>query len=61
MEVIIRVFALEYHLLHVGLKVWETKPAIWLTQQKIPDNDQPRLGTGHGGKFMIFDIDTIDI
>ena len=61
MELIIRVFAHEHHLLHVGSKVWETKPAVWLTQQQMPLDDQARSGTGHGGKFMIFDIDTIDI
>ena len=44
-----------------GVTLWETKPAVWLTQQQIPDNDQACSGTGHGGKFMIFDIDTIDI
>ncbi|DBA82247.1 TPA: hypothetical protein ACH3X2_000518 [Trebouxia sp. C0005] len=27
----------------------------------MPLDDQARSGTGHGGKFMIFDIDTIDI
>ena len=42
MELIIRMFALEHHLLHVGLKVWETKPAVWLTQSQMPDNDQAR-------------------
>ena len=61
MELIIRVFALENHLLHVGLKVWETRPAVWLTQQQMPHNDHARSRTGHGGNFMMFDIDTIDI
>ena len=52
MGLIIRVFALQHHLLHVGLKVWETRPGVWLNQQQMPDNEPGRLGTGNGGKNL---------
>ena len=56
-----RIFDLDRHANHVVVKVWETKPAVWLKQNQVPADDQARSGSGHGGTFMIFDEDTISI
>ena len=56
-----RIFELDRHANHVAIKVWETKPAVWLKQNQVPADDQARSGSGHGGKFMIFDEETIGI
>ena len=61
MELVVCIFALPQHSNHVGIKVWQTKPAVWLRQNQMPATDQARSGTGHGGKYMIFDIHTIDV
>ena len=55
------IFALPEHANHVGIKVWQTKPAVWLRQDQMPANDHGRSGAGHGGTFMIFDLPTIYI
>jgi len=34
---------------------------VWLRQNQMPATDQARSGTGHGGRYMIFDIHTIDV
>jgi len=61
MELVVCIFALPQHSNHAGIKVWQTKPAVWLRQNQMPATDQARSGTGHGGKYMIFDIHTIDV
>ncbi len=62
-SIIQSIFALPEHSTkhHVGIRVWQTKPAVWLTQNQMPANDQSRSGTGHGGTFMIFDLPTIQL
>ena len=61
MKLVVCIFALPQHSTHAGIKVWQTKPAVWLCQNQMPATDQARSGTGHGGKYMIFDIHTIDV
>ena len=56
-----RIFDLSRHSGHVAIKVWETKPAVWLKRDQVPASDQARSGSGHGGKYMIFDEATIEI
>ena len=62
-SIIQNIFALPEHSTkhHVGIKVWQTKPAVWLTQNQMPADDQSHSGTGHGGTFMIFDLPTIKL
>ena len=55
------IFALPEHENHVGIKVWQTKPAVWLRQHQMPATDQRRSGAGHGGTFTIFDLPTMNI
>ena len=61
MGLISQIFALPRHAAHVGIKVWETKPAVWLQPHQMLANDHDCSGTGHGGKFMIFSLQTIEI
>ncbi|KAL3148791.1 hypothetical protein ABBQ38_014199 [Trebouxia sp. C0009 RCD-2024] len=61
MQLIGRIFDMDKHANHVAIKVWETKPAVWLKQNQVPATDEARSGSGHGGKFMIFDEATIEI
>ena len=58
MRLIGKVFAA--HSGHVGIKVWQKAPAVWLKAHQIPTDDAHRRGTGHGGEYFIFDLDTID-
>ncbi|KAL3153215.1 hypothetical protein ABBQ38_011965 [Trebouxia sp. C0009 RCD-2024] len=60
-QLINRIFELDKHATHVAIKVWETKPAVWLKQHQVPASDEARSGSGHGGKFMIFDEATIAV
>ena len=60
MNLITSIFALPRHSCHAGIKVWETKPAVWLKQNQMPVTSQACSGFGHGGKFMVFSIQTID-
>ena len=61
MELVVCIFALPQHDNHAGIKVWEAKPAVWLRQNQMPANDQAMSGTGHGGRYMIFDLHTMDV
>ncbi|DBA94819.1 TPA: hypothetical protein ACH3X1_002361 [Trebouxia sp. C0004] len=61
MELVICIFALPQHSNHAGIKVWQTKLAVWLRQNQMPATDQARSGTGNGGKYTTFDIHTIDV
>lgn len=61
MQLIGRIFELNKHTNHVAIKVWESEPAVWLQQHQVPTDDQARSGSGHGGRFMIFDEATIAI
>lgn len=54
MQLIGRIFDLHELTDHVAIKVWETKPAVWLKQHQVPTDDQARSGSGHGGSFMFF-------
>lgn len=60
MDLVHQIFGLPAHSGHVGIKVWETQPAIWLKANKMPAHDRDRSGSGHGGAFMLFDLATIE-
>ena len=61
MSLVTMIFDLPEHAGHVGIKVWETKPAVWLRANQIPANDNDRSGSGHGGRYMIFDLAVINL
>lgn len=61
MDLVTQVFGLPQHAAHVGIKVWHTQPAVWLKANRMPAHDHDRSGSGHGGEFMIFDLETVEM
>ena len=61
MDLVQRIFNLPAHADHVGIKVWETKSAVWLKANKMPAQDNARSGKGYGGAYMIFDVDMVSL
>ena len=47
------------HPSHVGIKVWQKAPAVWLKPNQMPSPGAPKHGTGYAGSFFIFDVATV--